>query len=290
MLSTGSHLLLGAYYYATLPQRLMRNSQTARSGMAPVMVVFYHRVADRSLNDWTISNHQFEKQVCWMHRHFDMISLAEAQQRIRSGRNLRPAVSLTFDDGYADNCDRALPLLIQKRIPCTYFVASQQVLTGTPFPHDVGAGRPLAVNNMDQLRRLVDQGIDIGAHTRTHADLGSVDDAEQLQQEVVECRNELRRALNCSIRYFAFPYGLATNLSAAAFRMAKEAGYDGACSAYGGYNFPGDDAYHLQRFHGDPQTLRLKNWLTVDPRKHHIARFEYRGRPLVTAPEGASVL
>ena len=69
------------------------------------------------------------------------------------------------------------------------------------------------------------------------------------------------------MRYFAFPYGQHENLSADAFRVAVDAGYDGVCSAYGGYNFPGDDPFHIRRIHADPELIRLKNWLTVDPRK-----------------------
>jgi len=57
------------------------------------------------------------------------------------------------------------------------------------------------------------------------------------------------------------------NLSNAAFRVAVEAGLAGVCSAYGGYNFPGDDAFHLRRFHADCEFVRFKNWLTIDPRK-----------------------
>ena len=72
-----------------------------------------------------------------------MVSLAEAQRRLASGRNDRPCVSITFDDGYADNCDQALPLLIRERIPCTYFVTTRNVIDGKPFPHDV-AVRPAA--------------------------------------------------------------------------------------------------------------------------------------------------
>ena len=49
--------------------------------------------------------------------------------------------------------------------------------------------------------------------------------------------------------------------------MAYEAGYRGVCSAYGGYNFPGDDPFHLKRFHADEQFIRFKNWMTIDPRK-----------------------
>ena len=54
------------------------------------------------------------------------------------------------------------------------------------------------------------------------------------------------------VRYFAFPYGLPENMSTEAFRIARGAGYRGVCSAYGGYNFPGDDPFHIRRFHADP--------------------------------------
>ena len=56
-------------------------------------------------------------------------------------------------------------------------------------------------------------------------------------------------------------------LSPEAFHVAWEAGYAGVCSAYGGYNFPGDDPFHLRRFHADCEFIRFKNWLTIDPRK-----------------------
>ena len=57
--------------------------------------------------------------------------------------------------------------------------------------------------------------------------------------------------------------------------MAKKAGYAGVCSAYGGYNFPGDDPFHLQRIAGDGTMIRLKNWVTLDPRKLRTPRFVY---------------
>ncbi len=47
--------------------------------------------------------------------------------------------------------------------------------------------------------------------------------------------------------------------------------YDGVCSAYGGYNFPGGDAFHIERIAVDDELLRLKNWVTLDPRKLRAA-------------------
>ena len=93
---------------------------------------------------------------------FDLISLAEVQRRI-AGRNHRPAVAITFDDGYAINCDLAMPLLIAERIPCTYFVCNDPVLRQIPFAHDQQIGRPLPPNTLKQLRGLAKAGIEIGA-------------------------------------------------------------------------------------------------------------------------------
>jgi len=84
------------------------------------------------------------------------------------------------------------------------------------------------------------------------------------------------------VHYFAFPFGLPENLSTAAFRIAFESGLWGVCSAYGGYNLPGDDSFHLQRIHGDLEWSRFRNWLTVDPRKLNRQRSfqpgDYRNR------------
>ena len=67
----------------------------------------------------------------------------------------------------------AVPLLLKHQIPFTYFVSTDHVLGGEPFPHDVQAGRPLASNTLAQLRELAAAGVEIGAHTRSHADFGA---------------------------------------------------------------------------------------------------------------------
>ena len=69
-------LLLGTYYYGTMPYRLWKERRRSTSGDAPVMVLFYHRVADQQPNDWTISTRQFARQINWLKAHFEMISLA----------------------------------------------------------------------------------------------------------------------------------------------------------------------------------------------------------------------
>ena len=274
-------ILLNSYYYATLPSRRSAATLRAANYSEPVQILFYHRVADDHPNDWTMSTRSFARQVRWLRTRFDIVSLSEAQARITSGQNQRPTACITFDDGYADNRRSAIPLLLSHRIPFTYFVSTNHLLDGESFPHDVAAGHPLPVNTLTHLREMAAAGVEIGAHTRSHANLGGDLSHDNLTEEIVGSKYELEKAIGRDIRYFAFPYGKHENLSAAAFRIAHEAGFNGVCSAYGGYNFPGDDAFHLRRFHADCEFIRFKNWLTIDPCKLRLQRdFEpgdYRG-------------
>ncbi len=268
-------LLVTLYYHGTRPYRWAARRAAAAEGRMPITVLFYHRVADERPDAWTVSNRVFARQIGWLKDRFEMISLEEVQRRIRSGVNRRPSVSITFDDGYADNCHRAIPLLIEQRIPCTYFVTAENVLEGKPFAHDMALGNPPSPNTVEQLRAMADAGVEIGAHAYTHADLGRVTDRDQLRREVVTAGIDLQEALGHRIRYFAFPFGHPANLSRDAFDLAHRHGYEAVCSAYGGYNFPGGDPFHIQRLAVDADLIGLKNRATVDPRKRDLARFDY---------------
>ena len=233
-------------------------------------ILFYHRVADDLANAWTVSNSDFAHQIHWLRRHFEIVSLGEAQRRISQPgvSSQRLAVSITFDDGHADNCLLAIPLLVKHRVPCTYFVAVEHVATGRPFKSD-----GCAPNTVEQLRAMADAGIEIGAHTASHADLGRIRDTRTLRHEIVDATRRLEDLIQQKVRYFAFPYGQYVNISSAAFQIARDAGFHAVCSAYGGYNFPGDDPFHLQRIHVDGGMIRLKNRVTIDPRMAKTLRF-----------------
>lgn len=265
---------IDAYRVATWPYRMMKLAQRCRAGTVPIFTLFYHRVADDDLNPWTIRCADFERQIEWFRERFEIVDLQECQRRIQSGFNARPTLSITFDDGYADNCDFALPMLIEKRIPVTYFVTNHHTLDQQPFEHDVALGKPLATNTLESLRALDMAGVEIAAHTRTHADLGKIQDEETLVDEVLTASQELESAIGREVRYFAFPFGQYPNLNSRVFSMLRDAGFLGVCSAYGGWNDVGLDGFHLQRIHGDPNFSRIKNWLTYDPRLALVQRYD----------------
>ena len=100
-------------------------------------------------------------------------------------------MAITFDDGYAENCRHAIPLLVKRRIPCTYFATLWNVAARTPFAHDRALGYELPANTIDQLRAMADAGIEIGSHCRHHDDLAPVADRDRLHDEVVVAGREL---------------------------------------------------------------------------------------------------
>lgn len=259
---------LDAYRIASQPWRQHLLARQAACHQAPVMMFFYHRVARMADTPWTISFATFRQQVDYLRKRYEMVSFEESIRRIRYG-NDRPTAHITFDDGYAANCEEAIPYLIATGIPTTYFVTSQHVLSGQPFQHDVERGSPKAVNAPQQIVAMADVGIEIGAHTRHHADLGQITDRATLEDEIAGSKRDLENLTGRPCRYFAFPYGTASQLTAPALQVCREAGFDAICSAVGGYNFPGGDSFHLQRIHGDVEMARFYNWATLDPRKLH---------------------
>ena len=281
-------ILLGLYYPATYPYRCWNNRRMAANGRSPVMVVLFHRIAYDWANSWTTHTETFSKDIRWLKSRFDMISLEEAQRRVRQPQNHKPCVAVTFDDGYAVNCDVALPLLIEEDIPCTYFVTTENVLHGKAFEHDTAMGNDFEPNTIAQLRELAAAGIEIGAHTRTHPHLGRIDDADERYDEIVAARDELQDALGYPVRRFAVPFGQHEHLSDEVFKLCHESGFDCVVSAYGGYNWPGGDPFHLQRMGVDGPYLRMKNWTTVDPSKiARIKRFSYSLEPTDSLVAGA---
>ena len=130
----------------------------------------------------------------------------DAQQRIRSAATTPSRASASpSTTATPTTASKPFPWLVKQRIPCTYFVTVQNVLTGEPFSHDLVMGHRFAPNTLEQLRAMAAAGIEIGAHAYTHADLGAITDPRLLRYEVVTAKEELEAVLGRPIRYFAFP-------------------------------------------------------------------------------------
>lgn len=89
-------------------------------------MLIFHRVLDEPdpLRPGEIDRAAFDTQMSLLARLFSVLPLDEAIDRMESGTLPLRAVSITFDDGYADNLHTALPILKQYGLPATVFVAT----------------------------------------------------------------------------------------------------------------------------------------------------------------------
>lgn len=89
-------------------------------------ILIYHRVlpGQDGLNNWDPTAAEFEGQILALSRFFTPLPLGEAVERLRKGTLPAHAACVSFDDGYRDNVDIALPILRRHGVPATFFIAT----------------------------------------------------------------------------------------------------------------------------------------------------------------------
>lgn len=226
-------------------------------------VAMYHSVGDCSDDPYriTVTPDRLEQQLSWLHRRglrgVSMAALLAARAKAE-GRDL---VGLTFDDGYADFVDNALPLLVRRDFGATLFVLPDR-LGGDNAWDPLGPRKPLLT--ADGIRRAAAEGVEIGSHGLTHVDLTTADDAT-LKAEVTESRSQLQELLNSPVDGFCYPYG---TIDARAVEAVREAGYAYACAID-----PGDlnGVHALPRVHIGQNDTAVRLFL-----KHRLHRLRRR--------------
>ena len=119
-------LAYGVLYRCGIVARVRRrNQQYAR-------ILVYHSVAPAESDftrgiDVTVHPKTFADPLDYLMQHYHVISLPELVERLEAGRPVGGCVVITFDDGFADNCEWAWPLLRQRGLPATIFVTADAI-------------------------------------------------------------------------------------------------------------------------------------------------------------------
>lgn len=240
--------LLGQTLFAAgLDGVLLRNA---------AVVVAFHRVQDTGRTEGlTVSVAMFERYCRFFRRHFRVVSLSDLVGRLERGQTLNRELAITFDDGYLDNYENAAPVLEKLSLPATFFIVTEWMGSDVVPWWDRAAEVHHPWMSWDHVRSLHRRGFEIGAHTRTHVDLGLVG-ASEACEEIVGARRELERQLNAPVELFAYPYGQRQNLADSSRELVRVAGFRCCCSCFGGVNGGGTDPFHLARV---PITPRLSS-------------------------------
>jgi peptidoglycan/xylan/chitin deacetylase (PgdA/CDA1 family) len=184
------------------------------------------------------------------------VSLAELLDARERGR-AAGLVGLTFDDGYTDFLEHAVPVLARHGMTATLYVVAG--LLGGQNEWDDGPR--LGLLDADGVRAVAAAGHEVGSHTLTHSRLAGAD-AATLEREVAGSRAVLEDVLQREVPGFCYPWGI---FDAGAAQAARAAGYDHACVT--GDYLPGD-RFTLPRFYVAPTDSALH--LSAKIARHHL--------------------
>jgi len=115
--------------------------------------------------------------------------------------------AVTIDDAYRCTVRNAIPILLDRGIPCTVFAPSSRLGGLSDWemePDHPDRGSPIAT--AEELGSLPTGLVTIGSHSRTHPRLNSLSDADA-QSELVGSRQDLEKMLRRKVELFAFPHG-----------------------------------------------------------------------------------
>lgn len=165
-------------------------------------VLIYHRVGGGSSDELDLEPEMFAAQLDVLSDH-DVVSLDTALDRLDAGDS-RPSVALTFDDGYVDVHTHAWPLLRERRLPFTVYLASSFVGEALLWEGST-RGSPGTALSWSQLEEFVSSGLaTVGNHTHTHPR------PERLSAADIDaCTRTVVTHLGVDPpRHFAFPWGI----------------------------------------------------------------------------------
>ena len=224
--------------YATIePPRLVRVK--SRTGLPKVLM--YHSISEPTDGHDALctSSAQFEAQMSYLRRRgLRGVSVRELRRATYAGE-ARDMVGLTFDDGYEDFLDVALPVLERLGFSATVFVVAGMLGDENTWEHRGPPRVRLRLAGADGVREISNRGMEVGSHTITHPRLTSLDE-ETLVHEVEHSRQMLAELAGASIEGFCYPYG---DLDSRAVCAARRAGYAYAVGtkrsiSYGVYDWP----------------------------------------------------
>ncbi|MBD3426460.1 MAG: polysaccharide deacetylase family protein [Candidatus Omnitrophica bacterium] len=214
-------LLTGFYFFYMKPRKV-------------IPILMYHSISDDRGSSLNVTAENFDRQMRFLVMgEYSVISLDDLVRGIRQERKFHPkTVVITFDDGFEDNYLKAFPVLAKYKLPATIFLVAGYISEREGYL------------DWDQVKLMMDNGIDFGAHTVNNVYLPSVEDTRTLWWEVHGPRNIIENNTGKAPGYFCYPTG---GFNTKVKNAVKRAGYEGACTTNRGFDRLNRDVYELNR-------------------------------------------
>ena len=241
-------MALPPYYSCLAPFR-----KVFRSGLA---LLTYHHVGPRPgrarLKGLYVSPRLFGRQLAeWRAEGF---SAPPYDSLFTSAEPGQQRVFLTFDDGFCDVFEHALPLLREHRFRAIEFIVAD-LLGKTSQWQERDDDTPGPLMDKAQLNQWLAAGNEIGSHSLSHPFLTKIP-AARAREEITASKKKLEDLFGRPVRHFCYPFG---DWNEAVRHLVAEAGYETACTTEFGVNPPDADRFTLRRITARYPSRSLKS-------------------------------
>lgn len=173
-------------------------------------------------------------------------------------------IVITFDDGYVDTYEYALPILKEMDMKAVIFVMANRELHYARWD-ETGEHDICPLMSDEQIRSAYTMGFEIGFHSLNHEKLPTLQ-PRVAEQSIKESKTVIESILGEPIHTFSYPYG---DKNKTIEKFVEKAGYKFACGVYTGSPKFGETVYDFRRLAINQHTHLLNFLLKI------IGPYEY---------------
>ena len=237
------NLFISVAFFAGVMLRRAFARMLGRTASATCIILYYHSIAAEYRK-------AFAQQMDTVLRLTTPID-GEHVPRLLPGKYYSV---ITFDDGFQDAIENAVPELVSRGIHATFFVTADALGKPADWWPVTDPERTRNIATAEQLRLMPSKWISVGAHTMTHPRLSSLGESDA-RHEILEPRHRLESLLGCKIRSLSFPYG---DFDENVVCWCREAGYELAFTTQHKKAFEDPEPFLVGRVKAEPTDWRLE--------------------------------
>lgn len=233
---------------AVITMKAPHRNPTGSTGW--VRFPYYHHVFDDERTG-------FERHIRYFSSIADIISLDDALEMMTAEAPIDGRyICITFDDGFKNWTENALPILKDADAVAAFFVATDYIGTDINADRDKllkfydSSDKLMEFMTWDDCRTLHDAGMTVGSHSVHHVHLADSDD-DTARAELIDSKKAIENALSAPCDHFCCPFGVpVVDYDPARHpSMAKEVGYKSFLTTRRGANTSASDGFAIRRDH-----------------------------------------